>query len=226
MTAEPPQELDPGLWTWARTHPEWHPGDFGAEVIGFAADAGEATLLIDPLLAGDDDPAWELIEAEAARTGRAAVLITLPYHVRSAEEIRDRLDAKVTIHGHRACTKRMESTRGFSEIVIGEELPGGATAHRIGKPRRFETPIHLPSHAALVFGDAVVGVENGLRVWSMEPVDDKQRRFYAERFNPTLEPLLELDLERVLPTHGPPILSGGREALAEALTAPPWYHRP
>ena len=31
-------------------------------------------------------------------------------------------------------------------------------------------------------------------------------------------------MERVLVTHGEPVLSGGREALARALDADPWYH--
>jgi hypothetical protein len=34
-----------------------------------------------------------------------------------------------------------------------------------------------------------------------------------------LRPLLELPIERVLVSHGEPVLSGGREALAEALDA-------
>ena len=32
-----------------------------------------------------------------------------------------------------------------------------------------------------------------------------------------LRPLLELPIERVLVSHGEPVLSGGRDALAEAL---------
>ena len=75
--------------SWARRHPEWHPGEFGAEVVSFLTRGGEGdaeTLLIDPLLGGDDDPAWELIEAQAGE--RIRVLITITYHVRSAEPVR------------------------------------------------------------------------------------------------------------------------------------------
>ena len=57
-----PSEVAPGLWSWSRRHPEWHPGDFGAEVASFLARAGDRTLLLDPLLDGEDDPAWGLIE--------------------------------------------------------------------------------------------------------------------------------------------------------------------
>jgi hypothetical protein len=99
------------------------------------------------------------------------------------------------------------------------------TAHTIGKPRRHETPLHLPSHGALVFGDAVAEADGRLVVWTSDKVDAKVERFYRERFNPTLEPLLELDFESVLVTHGQPLLGGGKRALRKALDAKPWYHR-
>jgi hypothetical protein len=157
---------------------------------------------------------------------RLAILITIPYHVRSSEELRDRFGNQVdtTIWGHRACGKRLADAAGFRALEPGDELPAGASAHRIGKPRRFETPLHLPSHGALAFGDAVVEVGGALRVWSVRPVDSDVARFYRERFNPTLEPLLELGFDRVLVTHGQPALEGGRAKLADALRAEPWYH--
>ena len=42
---------------------------------------------------------------------------------------------------------------------------------------------------------------------------------------PTLQPLRELTLERILVTHGEPVLRDGSAALEAALQAPPWYHR-
>ena len=62
-------------------------------------------------------------------------------------------------------------------------------------------------------------------VWASEKVDAKVERFYRERFNPTLEPLLELDFDTVLTTHGQPLMSDGKRALRDALDAKPWYHR-
>ena len=50
------------------------------------------------------------------------------------------------------------------------------------------------------------------------------KRFYRERFNPTLEPLLELDFDRVLVTHGGPVMKNGKRELRGALRAQPWYH--
>lgn len=218
-----PQQLAEGLWRWTARHPEWHPGEFGSEVVSFALRAGDETILIDPLLPPDPDPALGLIERELG--DRLAILISVPYHVRSSREIRDRFRGEVetTIWGHPACRKRLADGAGFHAFEPGDALPGGVSAHRIGKPRRHETPLLLPSHRALVFGDAVAEVGGELRVWSDRRVDADVSRFYHERFNPTLEALLELDFDRVLVTHGQPVLAGGREALRAALQAEPWY---
>jgi hypothetical protein len=219
------EQLSDGLWRWTARHPEWHPGEFGAEVACFAAQVGDSTLLIDPLLPAD--PSSVLAVIDDAVADRLAILVTVPYHVRSAEELwrRYRGDAETTIHGHPAAAKRLEDRSAFHEIEPGASLPGGVTAHTIGKPRRHEMPLHLPSHGALVFGDAVAESDGRLVVWSSEKIDAKVERFYRERFNPTLEPLLELDFDAVLVTHGRPLLDGGKRALRKALEAKPWYHR-
>ena len=219
------QQLTEGLWRWTARHPEWHPGEFGAEVACFAAQAGDTTLLIDPLLPPEPERVLETIDATL--TDRLAILITIPYHVRSSEELwrRYKNHAETTIHGHRAAAKRLKNTPAFREIEPGVPLPGGVTAHVIGKPRRHETPLHLPSHDALVFGDAVAETEGRLVVWAPDRVDAKVERFYRDKFNPTLQPLLELSFNAVLPTHGQPVLTDGRGALKKALKAKPWYHR-
>ncbi|HET6831176.1 MAG TPA: hypothetical protein VFH44_07480 [Solirubrobacterales bacterium] len=224
MGGQGTEEIAPGLWSWARRHPEWHPGDFGAEVVAFMAAADRETLLIDPLL-DDDDPAWELVAATGS--GPVRVLLTITYHVRSAEAVRDRFrgEREVTIHGHPAVAKRLASGAGFVPFAPGDELPGGVSAHSIGKPRRYETPLLIPSHRALVFGDAVVGTDAGPRIWSGEKVDERVARFYAEKFAPTLLPLLELGWDRLLFTHGPSVLTGGKDGLREAIEAPVWHHR-
>ncbi len=160
------ENITEGLWRWTARHPEWHPGDFGDEVAGFAADAGDGTLLlIDPLLPPDPEPVLHVLDERAGAAKRVAILISIPYHVRSSEELwkRYRKDAEVTIHGHRACTKRLKDKKAFREIDPAVPLPAGVTAHAIGKPRRYETPLHVPSHSALVFGDAVAETDGPAR---------------------------------------------------------------
>jgi len=222
-------ELAPGLWSWARRHPEWHPGEFGAEVVSFMVRGGNELVLVDPLVDGDGDPVWEAIEAGAAGdVGAIRVFTTITYHVRSAESVRDRLGDRVavTIHGHPAVAKRLASTEGFAPFVPGDEPIAGVSAHPVGRPRRYETPLLLSSHDALVFGDAVVGTDQGPRIWAQEKIDERVLQFNRERFGPSLEPLLDLDFDRLLMTHGPSVLAGGKEALRAAIAADPWFHRP
>ena len=207
------QELAAGLWRWTARHEEWHPGEWGAEVASFALRADDATLLIDPLVP-DEGFLDDLVR------GPVAILITIPYHARSAEALSERYGAP--IHGHPAVAKRLRTAK--LDPIEGE-LPGGARAYAIGKPRRYETPIHLPSHKALAFGDALVGTPEGeLRLWAQDRVDDKRAGWYRDTFVPTLAPLRELPIERVLVTHGEPVLRDGAAALQAALQAPPWYH--
>jgi len=219
-----PQRLADDLWRWTARHPEWHPGKFGSEVACFALRAGGDTILIDPLLPPEPRPVLELIEQIV--DARLSIMITIPYHVRSSEEIRRRFggEAETTIWGHAAAGKRLDDKQGWREIEPGAELPAGISAHAIGKPRRHEMPLHIPSHGALAFGDAVAEVDGDLVVWAVKRVDEDVKRFHRERFNPTLEPLLELDFERVLVTHGEPVMKHGRRRLEAALQAPPWYH--
>ena len=218
-----PEQLADGLWRWTARHPEWHPGEFGSQVASFAVQAGDDTVLIDPLLPPDHENVLRLIDEQL--DGRLSILLTVPYHVRSSEEIRQqfRKRAEITIWGHPACRKRLTDQAGFRDCEPGDELPAGVSAYAIGKPRRHEMPLLIPSHQALVFGDAVAEVDGELRVWSDRRVDEGVARFYRERFNPTLEPLLELDFERVLVTHGHPVMSDGPAALERALRADPWY---
>jgi hypothetical protein len=220
-----PEKLADDLWRWTARHPEWHPGEFGAEVACFALRAGDDAVLVDPLLPPEPEPVLALVEEILGE--RLSILVTIPYHVRSSEELLGRFAARAetTIWGHPASAKRLDDRSAFREIAPGDDLPAGISAHRIGKPRRHEMPLHIPSHRALAFGDAVVEVDGALAVWSAERVDERVERFYRERFNPTLEPLLELDFDRVLVTHGQPVLEDGREELKAALGRGPWYRR-
>ena len=220
-----PAELAPGLYRWTVRHPEWHPGEFGAEVAAFAVQAApDHLVVVDPILSDDPGPVWELLDGLAG--DRVTVAVTIPYHARDSEQVWRRYRERgARIVGHRAVTRRLEDASGFEELAPDAGDPH-LRAFGIGRPRRNELPLHLPSHDAIAFGDALVTTPAGdLRIWHHEPVDAGRRRFYAERFAPTLEPLIALDPQRILVTHGAPILERGREALEAAIAAGPWYHR-
>ena len=152
-------------------------------------------------------------------------MITIPYHARSAEELFERYrDAlPTTIWGHRAVAKRFrDPATVLNDIEPGQAVGADALALAIGKPRRFEMPLYYPAHRALAFGDAVIGIDGGLRIWQQASTDP----FWHDRvFVPTMRPLLDLNVERVLVTHGAPVLHGGHEALEAAVAAGPWDYR-
>ena len=63
----------------------------------------------------------------------------------------------------------MKRKAAFNPIDPAKPLPAGVSAYVIGKPRRIETPLLIPSHRALVFGDAVAEEGGRLRVWAAGP---------------------------------------------------------
>ena len=213
--------LADGIWRWTARHPEWHPGSWGAEVACYALVEAGRTVLVDPLAPEGDDGFWEQLDGVVE--GEVTVLVTIGYHLRSAEAICARYPG-TTVWGHRNVGRRMADTSAFHELTPGS-APAGVRAYTIGRPRRAELPVLVESRRALAFGDAVVGTGGGLRMWCNEPIDERRLRFYADRFAPTLEPLLAEEFDLVLVTHGPPVVSGGRDALARAIHQPPWYHR-
>jgi hypothetical protein len=214
MTA--PEPVADGIWRWTARHPEWHPGEWGAEVASFLVHHGDATVLIDPLLA---EGTAERLDPLIA--GDVVVGITIPYHVRSTAEVIARWGGIAV--GHPALPKRLPAHVPFTEAFPGAELPGGLRAHAAG--RTYERPLGLPFVSALAFGDRIVGVDGRLRFWMPREVTPERVARHRRLVVPELEPLIGVDPERVLVTHGPPVLRNGRSALEEAIHGEPWYHR-
>ena len=87
------EELRPGLWTWTAPHPDWTPDQGGADgwerdVRCYAHDAGETPVLLDPL----DPP--EQLKRRGTEQG-TAVILTCPWHQRSARTLVDSVSALV-----------------------------------------------------------------------------------------------------------------------------------
>ncbi len=218
-----------GLWCWSSRHPDWHPGQFGAEVVSFLARTDHAVVAIDPLLPAEPSPELlGLLDREVSASGRLVIAITIGYHVRSAELLWQhyRDQAEVVICGPKTVPAKLgAAATAFVNLPTGEPGPAGLVAQAIGNPRRSEAPLYLPDRRALVFGDAVVGGPAGPVIWSQRPLNEPVLRFHRRRFNPSLAPLLDLEFDHLLLTHGPSVIGNGREALARAIAADPWYHR-
>ena len=189
------RELTPGLWRWTAPHPEWAQGfDWDREVGCVAADVGHALALIDPLV---PDDGWGELDALVEQVGRpVSTLLTVEWHARSSAAVRDRYSQR------------------------REGVPDGVESRSTGTTGFAETVYWIPAHGALVSGDLLIGEQGGgvrLAPASWFDEDDAQRRWYAEDLPTFVADLAALPVERVLVSHGEPVLTGGREALAAAL---------
>lgn len=126
------------------------------------------------------------------------ILISKPFHTRSAERLWWRYRrAKARIYGHPEVATRLGDTSGFEAVTSGYDLDGAARFHPVGSPPRSEQPIEIPARRALVFGDAVVETGGGeLRLWDDPVGSERRRRWWHERYLPTLERLAALEPSR------------------------------
>ncbi len=143
---------------------------------------------IDPLLPPDPGELWPALDERIA--GRPVrVLTTIRWHRRSRD----------------AVTQRYGAT---------ESIPDGVEpflVHGAG-----ETMYWLPEHAALAPGDRLISTpESGLRLCPASWLEDVD--VDLEGLRAALLPLLDLPVERVLVSHGEPVLERGRDALRRAL---------
>jgi hypothetical protein len=196
-------ELAPGLWRWTAPHPEWapgaapeSPGDWPREVGSVLCEADDAAALIDPLLPPDRDPFLrELDRRIRGRDGRVVVLTTIRFHRRSSDEL-------VRRYGASTSRAKRRLPRGIEALPI---RGAGETMFWLGHQR------------ALVSGDRILGTDDGLRICPESWLRYLRDGLTLAGLRDRLRPLLELPIERVIVSHGEPVLSDGREALAMAL---------
>jgi hypothetical protein len=204
-------ELAGGLWRWTAQHPDWHPsGEFGAEVGSYTAHEDGRTVLIDPLLSEETIAALDEIV-----TGEVVVAVTITYHVRDSAAAVARWGGVVS--GHPDVERRLPEGTPF-------DPDADLRWHQLKRGK--ERSLELPGLRALAFGDRIVGVEGGLRYWSNNKITEARRAFFHRQTSPQLRHLLDVDFDRALVTHGEPVLQDGHQALEDALTGEPWYHRP
>jgi hypothetical protein len=195
----PMDELAPGLWRWTARHPDAEedpkpgsPADWPPEVGSVAYVADDTLVLIDPLV---PDEVWPLLDA-LARDRRVLVLTTIGWHRRSREAVVARYDASTS-----------RARKNLPSQVVPIPLRGAG-----------ETMFWLPEVRALVPGDRLLGDgAGGVRVCPDSWLSYLRGSIDGSQLRTLLAPLLELPVERVLSSHGEPVLSGGHEALRRAL---------
>jgi glyoxylase-like metal-dependent hydrolase (beta-lactamase superfamily II) len=191
-------EIAPGLRRWTGWHPDW------AEDVGsLAVDTADGLVFIDPI-----DPPPELGTPDH-------VLVTVYWHGRAGAGTGAR---RIWAPARSARPLRNREIRVTDPFRAGDDLPGGIQA--VQTARAAEVVYWLPGQRAVVVGDVLLGAgakprptSAVLRLcperWLGARTHDDLRR--------TLRPLLELSVERVLVSHGAPVLAGGGQALAAVL---------
>jgi glyoxylase-like metal-dependent hydrolase (beta-lactamase superfamily II) len=189
-------ELAPGLWRWTAPHPVWTPADaddWARDVGCVYAEVDGALVLVDPLVPLDTDEGdrfWRALDRDVERLGAPLILTTVSDHVRSGPEIAERYGPP---------TRSADAIAGLREIPT---------------VRFEEVVVWLEPQRALVAGDVLLGDESG--GVAVCPADWCEGLDYGA-VRDSLRPLLDLPVELVLVSHGEPVLSGGRAALAAAL---------
>jgi glyoxylase-like metal-dependent hydrolase (beta-lactamase superfamily II) len=197
------EELRAGIWRWEARHPSWTeddggPDGWGPDVVSYAIDSGERLLLVDPLAV----PA----EVEELASGReTAILLTCPWHQRDARTVSRRLGAPIFVPPPDEGEQDLVPGTVFA---AGDRLPGGVQAYPGIEPN--DLVLWIEPHRALVLGDTLVDRGEGLEI----PLTWLRETTLAELLS-TLRPLLDLPVDVVLPTHGPP---ADRAALVRAIS--------
>jgi glyoxylase-like metal-dependent hydrolase (beta-lactamase superfamily II) len=183
-------ELAPGLWRWTAPHPDWKESDDWEQEVGCVYyEAPGATVLVDPLVPPERDRFFEALDRDVERRGLpVTILLTCDWHGRSTDELTERYAA-------------------------GDAAPDEVEAFAL--PEIEETIWWLPEHRTLVPGDVLLGTAGGLRVC---PDSWLGNRTSPEGIRAALRPLLDRPVERILVSHGEPVLHDGRAALEAAIS--------
>ena len=188
------EQLQPGLWRWTAIHPDWKEGDeWAQQVCSVYYEAPRATVLFDPLVPPERERKrfFEALDRDVERRGLpVAILLTVPWHERSAAELRER-------------------------YAVTDAVPDGVEPFAVREVD--ETLWWLPEHGALVAGDVLLGTPGG--GVSVCPDSWLVGRSSPASIRAALRPLLDLPLELILLAHGEPVRERARDVLAAALRA-------
>ena len=204
------RDLAPGLWIWRARHPLWAKGDDWQQVVTSTyVESGGERFVLDPLAPTlDSIGLWERLDAKPPTI--AAVL--MPDHVRDIDLFARRYGARP--FGPMFFFPDDVPNSKLEPVSPDTPLPGGLVPLLDGRGR-LETPMWLPEHRVIVFGDALTERGGELRVWDC-------RAGHEKRELPALRAMLGLPFEKVIISHCDDEPVHSRAEFERALERPPW----
>ena len=193
------REILPGVYHWTTVHARW-------DITIHSYWLAQERVLIDPRVP-DEGLEW------FADGPPVAALLTNRHHYRDSGRFHERFGCPVL------CNRLGLHEFGAGEPVEGfdpgDALPGGVVALEVGGICPDESALHIPAHRAVAVADGVVRVpdDDPLRFVSDALMDDPART--KAELRDAYRRIAELDFDALLMAHGNPIVSGGREALAD-----------
>ena len=202
--------ITPRLWRWTGYHEEWKE-DVGCVYY----KTKDGIVLIDPLVPPEESDRFLGTLGREVTGQPVHVLVTIFWHTRSAAALVERYGARIWA----PTTSRAAVARRAGVVTDafrpGDALPGGVEAFRTA--RSTEVVYWIPTQASLVPGDVLLGDGScGVRMCPEAWLPGKTKHTDLAK---SLAPLLDLPIERILVSHGEPVLESGRAALAAALSA-------
>jgi hypothetical protein len=211
--------IDEGLWRWTVPHPDWRPEEDALDAsyrdVGCVyLETPDAIVLIDPLVeeGAEGDRFWRALDRDVARVGApVSVLLTSRWHVRSAAAVQGRYPGAAVLVP--AAFADEVDVPGLRRVDPGASLPGGVEFLPTSRPG--QVVAWIPAHRTIVPGDVILGAPaGGLRLlpaeWLAEPA-------HLGPIRDAIRAISERPVERVLVSHGEPVLEGGRAALLAAV---------
>jgi glyoxylase-like metal-dependent hydrolase (beta-lactamase superfamily II) len=188
------QQLADGLWRWTAPHPNaanWpeRGRPVPPEVGCVYYEAPAALVLVDPLLpAGEEEEFLAQLDRDVERLALpVSILLTAPWHERSASILRERYQAR-------------------------NRIPGGVETYPIEGSPEEQLAYFIRPHRALVVAEIFVGDgRGGLALATSPALEDR------DALDRSLRTIAELPVELVLVSHGEPVLEDGRRAIELAL---------
>ena len=187
--------LAEGLWRWTAPHPNWESWPeherWPQEVGCLYYEADHATVLFDPLVpAGEEDDFFRHLDSDVERRGLpVVVLLTAAWHRRSTDELAARYGAR-----------------------IDGDLPAGVEELPIKGADERQVAYFVRPHAALVVAEIFQVDVQGELFLCPSPALERPDELRA-----SLDRIMELPVERLLVSHGEPVLEGAKRRMAEAL---------